>query len=243
MGSHSRPMSQSSPTQGVRKQRCLYPNSSQSSLLTCCGVCKVAAKQGQGKALWQRDASVGSRETGQWVLQVVGVRGVGRALKSSAPAISPVALCPIWPTPFLQPVFLPTARVTFLKWKSDPFTFLYLRWSTNPLARLTGSWVIQLSRLVAHTCPLALQVSNWMHLWPPFTPCPPARQCSLLHWPVWHSPRQLVIVCPPCLVSGLLQLLWAPPGPGRPMWLLYAQPQVPGVLQALKCYCRMDTWI
>lgn len=27
-----------------------------------------------------------------------------------------------------------------------------------------------------------------------------------------------------------------PPGPRRPMGVLYAQPQAPGVLQALKCY-------
>lgn len=55
--------------------------------------------------------------------------------------------------------------------------------------------------------------------------------------------RQRVILWPLRLVSGSLQLLWAPLGPGRPMWLLYAQPR------QLVCYwpssasCRMDTRI
>ena len=55
--------------------------------------------------------------------------------------------------------------------------------------------------------------------------------------------HQPLILWPLCLVSGSLQLLWAPLGPGRPMWLLYAQPW------HLVCYwpssatCRVDTQI
>ena len=55
--------------------------------------------------------------------------------------------------------------------------------------------------------------------------------------------HQPVILWPLHLVSGSLQLLWAPLGPGRPMWLLYAQPR------QLVCYWpssaayRMDTQI